>query len=334
MTETGMATQAARRTLLRCLWLLLLLPGAPVPEVAAQNVLKKEGITVYYPEGMEVAAQKTAGVYPGLLHRCESRLGSRYPRHLELWLCRDHASFNRRIVQLGGGRKPDFVAAVAFPAIDVIVLKAAAWRQGPPDNFRVTFMHEISHCILGDLRRAHRGMVIPRWFDEGVAQWVSEGLYRGDGMRLHQALRNGSWIPFEELDERFPSQEGASELAYAQSESMVRFIAEYNDPGGKRNNLAGILISLSDGSSFDEALREITGLSLEQMEEEWSRGRRSILPFPLRLLPEAMFSFLLIVLSLLAFVTYRVKRARRLAALDQEELATIHKDVDPPDANS
>ncbi len=307
-----------------CWGLFLLLSCFLTNICVAQEELTGKGIVVTFPKGMEGAAQRVLRTYNNLKRDCEVKLGYRYNRDVEVFLCRDHDSFNRRIVALGGRKKPQHIAAVAFSLADVIVLKSAAWIKAQPGEFKTIFQHEISHCLLGYIRRRHRGMDLPRWFDEGIAQWVSEGLFHGKSVQLHQALRADAWIPFDQLNQRFPEQEGASALAYAQSESMVRFIAEYNDPNLKKANIHGILLRLVERDSFDKALFAVTGLHLSGLESAWSRQERSSAPFPLTLFPDAIFAITIVVLALLAFANYRGRRNRRLVQMDEEESQWAH----------
>lgn len=290
----------------------------------SQGEVSKKGIVVTFPAGMKGSAQRILRTYHALKRDCEIKLGYRYNRDVQVFLCRDHDSFNSRIIELGGRKKPKHIAAVAFSLADIIVLKSAAWTRAKPGEFETIFQHEISHCLLGYLRRRHRGMDLPRWFDEGIAQWVSEGLFHGESVQLHQALRSNAWIPFDQLKRRFPEQEGASALAYAQSESMVRFIAEYNDRNLAKANINGILLRLIERDSFDQALFAVTGLHMGGLEGAWSRQERSSIPFPLTLFPDAIFAITIVVLALLAFANYRGRRNRRLAQMDEEEAAFEH----------
>ncbi len=309
-------------------WLLALILLACVAQ--GQGQLVGPGIVVDYPQGMKGSAERIVADFPHLKKACEVKIGYRYTRDVHVWVKRDHRGFNEQIVSLGGSKKPPFVAAVAFPFIDVIVLKSEAWTRHDWRQFKITFQHEIAHCLLGHLRRVYRGMDVPRWFDEGLAQWLSDGLYVGDDVSLHRALREGKWIPFEDLEKRFPRQEGASHLAYAQSESMVRFIAEFQDPLGEKANIKGLILRLVTGDSFDQALFAITGLHTHSMEDAWSRGEKSSFPFPLHLFPDAAFSLSIVVLCFLAYASYRIRRARRLDQMDTEELPAWGTDEDDP----
>ncbi len=278
---------------------------------------------------MEGAAARVLEVYPRLKEEVETRLGLRYTRKLDIWLERSHADFNARITALGGGPKPEHVAAVAFPYHDVVVMKADAWRRGAPRAFEVTFQHEIVHCLLGELRRRHPEMTLPTWLDEGIAQWASEAVFFGSPDLLAQAIRQGSLIPFEELRRDFPDQEGASALAYAQSHSLVRFIAERGNPTGRKNNIQGLLLQLMDGSEVEDAVRAVTGLGFDELEKVWEGETGAALPFSLRDVPEMVFGIAIFVLALLAFSVQRVRRAQRLAQFEAEERAQLALEADP-----
>ena len=303
--------------------ILLLLLGA---SAAAQGRLEADGIIIHHPDGMAGAARRVADSYADLLHETEVKLGFPYGQKVRVWIERDHEAFDRRIVAFGGAPRPDHVAAVAFPMHDLIILKSAAWLRGDARAFEVTLQHEIAHCVLGRLRRSHPGIDLPVWLDEGLAQWVSETQLYGSSDLIAQAIRRDELIPFEKLRRDFPEQEGASALAYAQSLEIVRYLAAFENPKGRKRNVQGLLLALADGLSLDAAVRQQTGMSLHELESAWRGDARAILPISLRQLPEVLFAFMLVVLALLAYAVARVRRENRLAELAAADAREIEEE--------
>ncbi|MCB9833537.1 MAG: hypothetical protein H6807_13790 [Planctomycetes bacterium] len=300
---------------------LALLLGLLAPVTSAQEVLQDERLEIRYPTGMRGAADRVLEIQPRLLAEVESRIGFRYTRRLAVWIERDQGAFNDRIVALGGSPRPDHVAAVAFPMLDLVVLKAEAWRRGSAAAFEVTYQHELVHCLLGELRRRHERMEIPVWLDEGIAQWASERGEDGREDLVAQAARRDQLIPFKKLRDDFPDQEGASALAYAQSHSLVRFIAAHDNPRGLKNNVQGMLLALAGGATVEDAIRSMTGYDFDRLEEAWRNETRASLPISTRDLPDLIFGLLILVLAALAWAVHRVRRERRLEQFDAEEAA-------------
>ena len=303
--------------------LLLCLP------VGAQEELDHETILVRYPSGMLGAAQRIQKIYPRLKEDCERKLGFLYRRKLRLWLVRNHDDFNEIVERLGSQPRPGHVAAIAFPHQDIVVLKSSAWTRQTGPQFEITFQHEIAHCLLGHMRRNHRTLRIPVWLDEGIAQWLSEPPFGRENQILLRAMHHDALIPFADLTKRFPTKEGPAQLAYAQSESFVNFIATYDDPEGRKRNLNGLLLLMATGLSFNEASLKILGRSQQALVAEWLGQNRPSLPIPLQSLPEILFALVLVILALLAWATHRVRRSEalaRMAAEDHQEDLTIERD--------
>jgi len=283
------------------------------------GTLSAQGIKVVHPQGMEGLAQRIRRVYPALLQDTETRLELQYQKTVEVELTRDHEHFNTAVQRLGGLQRPAHVAAVAFPWRDHIVLQADAWRQSDVGAFRRTFQHEIVHCVLGaHERKAERAL--PTWVHEGVAQWVSGGLRLAETSTLENALRAQDLMAFQDLVNDFPDQEGASRLAYAQSESLIRFLDGRGQPGQSRN-VPLFLRLLLRGETVDRALGLVTGLGTRRFEDAWRQDLKGRFTFGTRHLPEFFFSGTLLTLLALLFATWRVRVRRWKERWEKEEAA-------------
>ena len=96
----------------------------------------------------------------------------------------------------------------------------------PPNDLRTTVVHELVHVLL-DQTVGQNGLSVPRWFHEGLAQVLSEGLYLGvrEEDLMYRAW-NRSYIPFRDLAQGFPEQPSELALAYGQSFSFVAFLRD------------------------------------------------------------------------------------------------------------
>lgn len=277
------------------------------------------GLDVHHPPGLEGLADRIRGVYPELLGEAETKLGVDYRQRLEVRVTRDHDAFNAAVTSLGAAPRPKHVAAVAFSYRDVIVLKTASWRAATGREFETIFQHEIVHCVLGQLQR-DKNFVLPRWLDEGLAQWVTDEPYILDPGVLDRAARRDALLSFEELTKVFPEHEGASALAYAQSLSLVRFISRQKAlDEHRRGNIRGLLRFLANGSSIEESLYFVTGLEPHELERAWKGDLRERVSVNLRDLPNILVSGAMVIAVFLAILSYMSRRRRRLDAFDAEE---------------
>lgn len=272
-----------------------------------------------FEEGLEGAARKVKSLYPALLKDTEAKLGFSYPRTLRVQLFRSHESFSRAVVAAGGRPKPPHIAAVAFGHKDLIILKSRAWTSNQNESLETIFQHELAHCFIGHLERLRPMSRIPLWLNEGVAQWVSEAIFWGKAEVLDRARASGSVIPLAELERNFPDEEGASQLAYAQSLALVRHIAEQRRD---RRNVADLLDLTSRGVDMDTALRAVIGVDRKGLEEDWLRGQRRFFGLSVGQLMEFSFGIFILVATLLLIAVNRSRRRRKLEALDDIDDAT------------
>lgn len=133
------------------------------------------------------------------------------------------------------------------------------WTQGP-------LVHEYTHYVL-DRVIPHGNY--PRWFSEGLAQYVE---YRETGyLWLEPANHIRAPLPapgmyrLAELAHDFDGLENTA-MAYRQSFLLVAYMATSNLG---RDGVNALLQELGRGTPFATALEELTGRSLEAFEQDW-----------------------------------------------------------------
>ncbi len=166
--------------------------------------------------------------------------------------------------ELTGGQVPEWRAGVAIPELGLLVVPTG---EGPrvldPAGVRV-LRHEWAH--LG-LHQVLGGPRIPRWFDEGYAQWASGGWDASEAWRLRVLLAWGGAPPLDSLSLTWPRDRAAAEGAYLLAASAVSYLLE----GSGERGLALFLARWKDARSFDDALRSTFGVTPGQFEEDWRR---------------------------------------------------------------
>ena len=313
--RTTRLTTTVLSILTACLFLLA------TPRLRADE-LEGDRVRVLFDTPLRGAAKAVRDRFPDLRDDVERKLQIDYPATATVYVEADHADFNRRIKALGGPAHPRHVAAVAFSFRDVIVMKVEGWRLGREGRDAI-LQHEIAHIVVGHFVLKHPGTRIPRWLDEGIAQWVTQSAFFGeDDLLLRSAARN-DLLDFESLERSFPSHERGSALAYAQSLSLVNFIAAWGpgDPTvqAERANIPYLLRFLGQGMSVDQALQIITGLRPPELLAAWRGDLRAKWTFSLEVLPTFLVSGFMIVLALMLFVSLRVRRNRRMREFEREE---------------
>jgi hypothetical protein len=223
---------------------------------------------------------------PGLIRAVEVRLGRESDRHILVQLAKNDREFAELVPAA-----PEWAAAVALPDSSTLVVRLTAVRPERGAGLSSTLRHELVHLILPERLNGAR---IPQWFEEGLAQVVGGRLIYTDLDKVHAAAATGRLIPFDEIDERFPSDGDRAALAYAQGESMVRFLlAEYG--------LTRILNAVEARGSFDEALVADLGGDMGRLTTRW-KETLSERPLWLVILSNAFLPFLFFLAALLAVV--------------------------------
>jgi Peptidase MA superfamily len=251
--------------------------GAPAPARAQSLQAVEEDLPVpqrgyqvrdvgaFSLEFMEVSAgnaQRVQGVFADASKAVEERLGLGLPGRPHAVLAPTNAEFARRFEALAGGPPPDHVLAVAFPAHNVLILREPGLRADHEANLYGTLRHELAHLALGPVEDA-RGERLPRWLNEGLAEWASGRL-----LTEEESLQVAGWAKFGDLPSlsewahTFPDHGQATARSYTVSLSFMVWV-EHN--GGVRR----LVSELGAGESLDDAFRATTGYDAVDSELDW-----------------------------------------------------------------
>ena len=118
----------------------------------------------------------------------------------------------------------------------------------------VVVPHELTHLVFDTaVRNAYH--FPPRWLNEGLAVYLSEGYTDSWRAAVDDAVRSRAIIPLDGLTGQFPTTRDRFFLAYGESVSAVDFLVRtYGRPA-----LVKLIRSYADGVSDDEAFRAALG---------------------------------------------------------------------------
>lgn len=176
-----------------------------------------------------------------------------------------------------------------------------------PERNRV-YAHEYTHVFVGRHVRAR----LPLWLDEGIAQLVAGEA--ADELALAAARLFGNLPRLSHMVSRFPDKGSTRSLAYAMSRSVVGYLAREKHP---IEGVRGLLRELSDkehGPSLIDFYSTLVVMDNIQAGWESNLGFWMIL---LRVVSDETVQWILLSgLSIVAYVVVKVKRRRRLAAME------------------
>jgi len=161
------------------------------------------------------------------------------------------------------------IAAFAIPGEALIVLDYSQFRHDPL-TLKLIVMHEMCHLLL------HKNIAennLPRWFDEGLSQWVSSGIneivYPRSTDVLKMAFISGTLLPFSTISEALPPDTADLILSYEQGRSMVDYIEQRYG----MDSIKGIISRLSSGAGFHDAVNDELGADFTEIEKKWRRDK-------------------------------------------------------------
>ncbi len=124
--------------------------------------------------------------------------------------------------------------------------------------------HELTHLVF-DTAVDNPYHFPPRWLNEGVAVYQSQGYDSSDRRDVEDAARNGSLIPLEALGGQFPTRAERFRLAYAESVSAVDFLIRTHG----KDAMVALIRSYALGRTDAEAFSDALGLDMTAFGAAW-----------------------------------------------------------------
>ena len=239
---------------------LCLILVATVSPAGGQELylIQASGLAVRFEPQLKTIAAEVAEIYPRLNDELQRVFGWETAFRPTVFLIGNR----RRFQHLAGNPS---IVAYARPADNVIVIDCSRLHIRP-HRLESVLRHEMVHLLLHHHIRSQN---LPRWLDEGVAQWLSGGLAEllvtPHPSLLEEALLSGEFIPLDNLTEEFPGDRQALLLAYEESRSFTYHLAA--DHGDRKIFL--LLDLLKDGYGVQEAFALSLGTELHTAEQQW-----------------------------------------------------------------
>ena len=222
------------------------------------SVLEKKDVVILFEDSLGSAAEKAATLYPKLRNDLEKVLVWRVNFRTRVLLVKENSAF-----QSMTGSK--LIVAFALPERDLMVIDYSRMNRDP-FTLESTMKHELCHLLLHSyIKREH----LPRWLDEGIAQWVSDGLsdivMERDSV-LDEAILSGRYLRINDLAGSFPEDGKALTLAYEESRSFIDYIVGEFGPEG----ILKVLDCLRQGDTVDSAFLKSFSVPFDEVERGWN----------------------------------------------------------------
>jgi peptidase MA superfamily protein len=260
-TLSDASSLAVRLTTLLLLAILFFVTVTAV-DASQSFIMQGDTASVRFDASQEAAAKEILRLYPSV----RSDLERVIPWSIE---------FSPTFVLLTEGElekmaESRLVTALAIPRRNLVLLDLSK-MSNHAFVLETTMKHELCHLLLHHYINEN---ALPKWFDEGMCQWVSNGMadiiMERKASYLDAAVLAGQIAPLWQLNNRFPGEDRSLVLAYEQSLSIVTYISQKYGTG----KLLSVLNQLRNGNQFEEAVKESLGIGLPELESNWQRSLR------------------------------------------------------------
>ncbi len=244
------------------------------------------------------------------------------PNDVRAVVAHSRAAFDR----LTGGQVPEWGAGVALPSLNLLVVPGGQGRSLVDVEGRRVLRHEWAHLGLHQYLGALR---VPRWFDEGYAQYAAGGWELSQAWRLRVLLALGRAPAMDSLTLQWPRERANADAAYLLAASALGYLLHESGDRG----LQLFLTRWRDSGDFEAALRNTFGVSSGQLEEDWRAWVRSHYGWLFVLSRSAIFWMALALVLLLMLRSRHTRNHERLARLRATELPDFpaYWEADDPD---
>ena len=229
-----------------------------------------------------------------------------FGRPIRIELAPNAATFSK----LTAGNAPEWGAGIAVPEAGLIVLRAYGGTGGAYDEMQRVLRHELAHIAL---HRYLGDAIIPRWFDEGYAEWSSGELDMDGAWLLRVSFATQRAPPLDSLELSWPAMSTDARVAYLLAASVVQYLVRESGTRG----LDLFLQHWRSSHSFDSALAVTYGLSLDQLEKHWRNDVKHRYGW-LAVVSQTSVAFTFLAIAVLLLYLIRRDRAR-LAVLKMNE---------------
>ena len=221
------------------------------------RTLDQDLVRVHWYQGDEAFAQDAANVANDAIDRAAELMGKTLPEPVDLFV---YATQDALLEAVSPNRES--IAGEAHSTIQTMFVWLPPDQD--PERSAVVVAHELTHLVFNEVtdNPYHNP---PRWLNEGIATYLSEGYTAFDQLTVTSAASNGTLIPLDGLAGFFPSPVDLFSLAYSESVSAVDFFTQrYTEQA-----LWDLVRSYATGQSDDDAFISATGGDVAAFNADW-----------------------------------------------------------------
>jgi hypothetical protein len=243
--------------------------GAPVTGPAASTVyaddrfawqtVSGDVVRVHWYEGSEAFARRALDIGEEAVRETAALLGVTEDEPVDFFIYADQAAFYDA---LGPGTREN-VGGQANA--DIRTLFALITPSEIGDQWvGVVIPHELVHLVF-DTAVQNPYHFPPRWLNEGLATYLSEGYTGGYRADVERAANDGTLTPLDGLGGQFPTTADGFFLAYAESVSAVDYLIRSQG----QEAMLTLIDAYAEGRTDDEAFSLAIGQDVAAFDAAW-----------------------------------------------------------------
>jgi hypothetical protein len=223
------------------------------------KTLKGDLMTVHWSQGGQAFANKALRIGEQAIKDTATLLGVTETEPVDFYIYGDEGSFR---TALGPGTREN-VGGQAHA--DIRTLFALITPDEIDQSWVGTVIpHELVHLVF-DTAVHNPYRFPPRWLNEGLAVYLSEGYGSSDRGLVQDATKNNALIPLVALGGQFPTDYDRTLLAYAESVSAIDYLVRTQS----QDALVSLVKAYADGLTDDEAFTRALGEDLATFQAGW-----------------------------------------------------------------
>jgi hypothetical protein len=223
------------------------------------KTLKGDIVTVHWYQGDQAFAQRALAIGDKAVKDTSALLGVDNVKPVDFFIYADNNAFRNA---LGPGTREN-VGGEAHA--DIRTLFALIEPSQINDAWvGIVIPHELVHLVFNDaVDNPFRAP--PRWFNEGLAVYLSQGYDSSDQQAVADAVKSGDLMPLTALTGQFPTDPNLTSLAYAESVSAVdHLVRTYG-----KDALLKLVDAYATGPTDNEAFTTAIGKDVAAFQQGW-----------------------------------------------------------------
>jgi hypothetical protein len=221
--------------------------------------LKGNIVTVHWTAGPASFARRALAIAEKAIADASSLLGVTETEPVDFFIYADDAAFR---AALGPGTREN-VGGTAHSDIRTLFALLTPDQINDP-WVGIVIPHELTHLVMDTaVRNPYR--YPPRWLDEGVAVYLTQGYDSSDRALVTAATGSGDLLPLTALTGQFPTDPAKTSLAYAESVSAIDYLVRTYG----KDALVKLILAYAEGPTDDEALKAAIGVDMAGFQQGW-----------------------------------------------------------------